>query len=281
MSELRRSNAASQMPRVLHITSKSLECEHPQGTTGVLSVTRVMFATNHFDAPLRIPNSSHISVLAFCDTALTYKQRAVDLVSRMTLSEKVQQRRDIVYSVPGAWIAWLQVVVQGIAQCLHVGRGATSFYSVVLGATSFPMVILSAASFNESLWKNIGWAIARAMYNIGKAGLMFWSLKINVAINRRWRRALDTPWEDPFVVGRKRREKSNPNWSEAHLPLPFQLYCLLSNLGIKFRVPKSDLSNPRGVIKRKGINMPWIFKNSGRLVDFFFILRAFNSRKEG
>lgn len=40
------------------------------------------------------------------------------------------------------------------------------------------------------------------MHNLGHAGLMFWSLVINVARGPRWGRTLEVPDEDPFVVGR-------------------------------------------------------------------------------
>lgn len=43
---------------------------------------------------------------------------------------------------------------------------------------------------------------ARAMHNAGMAGLTFWSPNINVVRDPRWGRILETPGEDPFVVGR-------------------------------------------------------------------------------
>lgn len=43
---------------------------------------------------------------------------------------------------------------------------------------------------------------ARAMYNLGRAGLTFWSPNINVVRDPRWGRILETPGEDPFVVGK-------------------------------------------------------------------------------
>uniref|UniRef100_A0ACD6AMC6 Uncharacterized protein n=1 Tax=Avena sativa TaxID=4498 RepID=A0ACD6AMC6_AVESA len=82
---------------------------------------------------------------------------------------------------------------------LHSGRAA------VFNGTVFANVINSAASFNESLWMSIGQAIsteARAMYNLGKGGLTYWSPNINVVRDPRWGRALETPGEDPYVVGR-------------------------------------------------------------------------------
>lgn len=42
---------------------------------------------------------------------------------------------------------------------------------------------------------------ARAMYNLGRAGLTYWSPNINVVRDPRWGRITETPGEDPFVVG--------------------------------------------------------------------------------
>lgn len=42
---------------------------------------------------------------------------------------------------------------------------------------------------------------ARAMYNLGRAGLTFWSPNINVVRDPRWGRIIETPGEDPYVVG--------------------------------------------------------------------------------
>ena len=42
---------------------------------------------------------------------------------------------------------------------------------------------------------------ARAMYNLGHAGLTFWSPKINIVRDPRWGRGLETPGEDPYVAG--------------------------------------------------------------------------------
>ncbi|TQD71672.1 hypothetical protein C1H46_042792 [Malus baccata] len=42
---------------------------------------------------------------------------------------------------------------------------------------------------------------ARAMYNLGRAGLTYWSPNVNVVRDPRWGRATETPGEDPYVVG--------------------------------------------------------------------------------
>ncbi|KAL3741535.1 hypothetical protein ACJRO7_017061 [Eucalyptus globulus] len=145
-----------------------------------------------------------MSAFSFCDASLTYEERAKDLVKRMVLHEKVRQLGNGAYGVPRLGLPkyeWWSEALHGVS---NVGPG-TFFDDVVPGATSFPTVILTAATFNESLWKSIGQAVsteARAMYNLGRAGLTFWSPTINVVRDPRWGRALETPGEDPFVVGR-------------------------------------------------------------------------------
>ncbi|XP_038680677.1 probable beta-D-xylosidase 5 [Tripterygium wilfordii] len=139
----------------------------------------------------------------YCDKSLPFEVRAKDLVDRMTLSEKVQQMGNKATGAPRIGLLkyeWWSEALHGIS---NVGPG-TFFDDTVLGATSFPTIILSAASFNQSLWKSIGQAVStegRAMYNMGRAGLTFWSPTINVARDPRWGRITETPGEDPYVVG--------------------------------------------------------------------------------
>ncbi|KAF6172220.1 hypothetical protein GIB67_024842 [Kingdonia uniflora] len=147
---------------------------------------------------------TNMNSLPFCDQGLSYHVRAKDLVDRMTLQEKVAQLGDQAVGVerlnlPG--YQWWSEALHGVSD---VGHG-THFDNNITAATSFPTVILSTASFNETLWKTIGEAVsneARAMHNLGLAGLTFWSPNINVARDPRWGRILETPGEDPFVVGR-------------------------------------------------------------------------------
>ncbi|XP_012072480.1 probable beta-D-xylosidase 5 [Jatropha curcas] len=146
----------------------------------------------------------NVSDFVFCDKSLPYVVRAKDLVNRMTLQEKVQQLGDLAYGVPRLGLPkyeWWSEALHGVS---NLGPG-TFFDDLVPGATSFPTVILTTASFNESLWRTIGQAVsteARAMYNLGRAGLTFWSPTINVARDPRWGRITETPGEDPFIVGR-------------------------------------------------------------------------------
>ncbi|KAJ0017072.1 hypothetical protein Pint_10025 [Pistacia integerrima] len=145
-----------------------------------------------------------VSDFAFCDSSLPYSVRVKDLVDQMTLSEKVNQLGNLAYGVPRLGLPkyeWWSEALHGVS---NVGPG-TFFDDVVPGSTSFPTVISTTASFNESLWKKIGQAVsteARAMFNLGRAGLTYWSPNINVVRDPRWGRAIETPGEDPFIVGR-------------------------------------------------------------------------------
>ncbi|PIA28627.1 hypothetical protein AQUCO_06800054v1 [Aquilegia coerulea] len=146
-----------------------------------------------------------LSKFPFCDQTLPYNVRVKDLVDRMTLDEKIAQLGD---SAPGVkrlgfpGYEWWSEALHGVSDA---GR-AVRFDSVTPSATSFPTVILTAAAFNESLWKSIGVAIsneARALHNVGlSSGLTFWAPNINVVRDPRWGRTMETPGEDPFVVGR-------------------------------------------------------------------------------
>ncbi|XP_019054811.1 PREDICTED: probable beta-D-xylosidase 2 [Nelumbo nucifera] len=144
-----------------------------------------------------------VSNFVFCNKSLPLEARAKDLVDRMSLSEKTQQLGNSAAGVPRLGLPsyeWWSEALHGVTSS---GRG-THFDQAVPGGTSFPTVILSAASFNASLWKNMGQVVsteARALYNLGRAGLTYWSPNINVIRDPRWGRVMETPGEDPFVVG--------------------------------------------------------------------------------
>ncbi|TXG64130.1 hypothetical protein EZV62_011124 [Acer yangbiense] len=150
-------------------------------------------------------NKPETSQFLFCDTSISYEERAKDLVSRLTLKEKVRQLVDDSTGVARLGVPaykWWNEALHGVSS---VGRGNVHFNATVPGATSFPAVILSAASFNVSLWFKMGQVVsteARAMYNVGQAGLTYWSPNVNVFRDPRWGRGQETPGEDPLVVSK-------------------------------------------------------------------------------
>ncbi|XXG50487.1 hypothetical protein AAC387_Pa02g4488 [Persea americana] len=145
-----------------------------------------------------------ISGLQFCNTSLPYDVRAKDLVDSMTLEEKAHQLGNKATGVPRLGIPpyqWWSEALHGVSTS---GPG-TFFNGTVPAATSFPTPLSLTASFNESLWRTLGQVTsteARAMHNEGQAGLTFWSPNINVVRDPRWGRAMETPGEDTFVIGR-------------------------------------------------------------------------------
>ncbi|GLJ44838.1 hypothetical protein SUGI_0943260 [Cryptomeria japonica] len=148
------------------------------------------------------PKRMDIKKLGFCNTSMTFNERAKDLVGRLTLQEKVQQLVNQAAGVPRLGVPgyeWWSEALHGVS---NTGPGV-KFNATVPGATSFPQVILTAASFNESLWYKIGQVVsteARAMHNVGQAGLTYWSPNVNIFRDPRWGRGQETPGEDPLVV---------------------------------------------------------------------------------
>ena len=133
---------------------------------------------------------------------MTFHERAHELVSKMTLDEKIAQ---MCYEAPA--IERLGVPAYNWwNECLHgVARAGR--------ATVFPQAIGMAASFDTELMHEVASAIsteARAKYNeykkIGDTvqyqGLTFWSPNINIFRDPRWGRGHETYGEDPYLTAR-------------------------------------------------------------------------------
>jgi beta-glucosidase len=139
---------------------------------------------------------------AYLNPDLPVSERVQDLLSRMTLKEKLGQ---FVHSVDG--IPRLGMVPYNFwSEGLHgVGRNGR--------ATVFPQVIGMSATWNPVLVKAIASAIGdegRAKFHEtlrtkGKTdlyqGLTFWSPNINIFRDPRWGRGQETWGEDPFLTG--------------------------------------------------------------------------------
>ena len=133
---------------------------------------------------------------------MTFLERAKELVSKMTIEEKMAQMR---YDAPA--IERLGVPAYNWwNECLHgVARQGC--------ATVFPQAIGMAASFNTDLMHKVATAIsdeARAKYNEFKKfgstelyqGLTYWSPNINIFRDPRWGRGHETYGEDPLLTGK-------------------------------------------------------------------------------
>ncbi|CAI0375654.1 unnamed protein product [Linum tenue] len=143
--------------------------------------------------------------LGFCNGSLSWADRVSDLVGRLTLQEKITFLVNSAGSVARLGIPryeWWSEALHGVSD---VGPGTRFSSNVVPGATSFPQVILTAASFNTTLFQAIGKVVsteARAMHNVGLAGLTYWSPNINIVRDPRWGRTQETPGEDPLLTSK-------------------------------------------------------------------------------
>lgn len=132
---------------------------------------------------------------------LSAEIRANDLVSKMTMEEKISQMLHAAKAIPRLEILsynWWN-------ECLHgIANGV---------ATVFPQSIGLGATFNPDLM----FEIANAISDEGRAkhhahlknndrgifkGLTFWSPNVNIFRDPRWGRGQETYGEDPYLMGK-------------------------------------------------------------------------------
>ena len=138
----------------------------------------------------------------YLDHTLPISERVDDLISRMTLEEKVSQMVNDAPAIERLGIPaynWWN-------ECLHgVARAGV--------ATVFPQAIGLAATFDTDLMSRVASAIsdeARAKHRrwlqLGErqiyTGLTFWSPNVNVFRDPRWGRGHETYGEDPYLTSR-------------------------------------------------------------------------------
>ena len=138
----------------------------------------------------------------YMNSKLPIDQRVDDLVSRMTLEEKISQMQNGAAAIPRLGVPeyeWWNEALHGVA------RAGT--------ATVFPQAIGLAATFNDKLVYQTADVIsteARAKHHeavrkndFGRyKGLTFWSPNINIFRDPRWGRGQETWGEDPFLTGK-------------------------------------------------------------------------------
>jgi len=150
-------------------------------------------------ALLFIVNAGHAQS-AYLDPAKPLDERVRDLVSKLTLDEKVHQMMNSSPAIPRLNIPaynWWNEALHGVAR-----SGV---------ATVFPQAIGLAATFDSKLARQEATAIsdeARAMYNAAQkedyherfGGLTFWTPNINIFRDPRWGRGQETYGEDPYLT---------------------------------------------------------------------------------
>jgi beta-glucosidase len=148
------------------------------------------------------PSQQSTPTMPFRDPSLPLDRRIDDLVSRLTLEEKISQLMNDSPAIDRLGIPaynWWNESLHGVARA---GR-----------ATVFPQAIGLAATFDADNMLRVSTAIsdeARAKFHEfqrrGKRniyqGLTFWTPNINLFRDPRWGRGMETYGEDPYLTGR-------------------------------------------------------------------------------
>jgi beta-glucosidase len=151
---------------------------------------------------LRLSSAQVAEDPAYRNPHLSPERRAADLVSRLTLQEKVLQMQNSAPAIPRLNIPaydWWNEALHGVARA---GR-----------ATVFPQAIGLGATWDTELVHSVADTVsteARAKYNQAISendhsryhGLTFWSPNINIFRDPRWGRGQETYGEDPFLTSR-------------------------------------------------------------------------------
>jgi beta-glucosidase len=138
----------------------------------------------------------------YLDSSRPVAERVDDLVSRMTLDEKIGQLMNKAPAIERLGIPaynWWNEALHGVARA-----GL---------ATVFPQAIGLAATWDTALMRQVATAISdearakhhefarrdkRGLYQ----GLTFWSPNVNIFRDPRWGRGMETYGEDPYLAGR-------------------------------------------------------------------------------
>ncbi len=167
-------------------------------------------------------NTSKAQQYPYQDTSLTFEQRVNNLVSLLTVEEKVGQMVNDAPAITRLGIPaynWWNETLHGVAR---------SPYKV----TSYPQAIAMAATWDTaSLRKMADYSAieGRAIFNDSRKkgktgiylGLTYWTPNINIFRDPRWGRGQETYGEDPFLTGELGKsfvdglEGNNPKYLKA------------------------------------------------------------------
>lgn len=145
--------------------------------------------------------SATAQLLPYCNPDLSARERARDLLSRLTLEEKARLMLDESPAIPRLGIKkffWWSEALHGAA---NMG-----------GVTVFPEPVGMAASFNDGLLRHVFDAASdemRAQYNRRMLNggedekfhsLSVWTPNVNIFRDPRWGRGQETYGEDPYLT---------------------------------------------------------------------------------
>ncbi len=140
--------------------------------------------------------------LPYQDECLTIDERVDDLISRMTLKEKVSQMMNNAPAIPRLDIPeyeWWNECLHGVARA---GEATVFPQAIGLAATWDPELIYTAAcAISDEARAKHHEALRNDQRNRYQ-GLTYWTPNINIFRDPRWGRGQETYGEDPYLTAR-------------------------------------------------------------------------------
>jgi beta-glucosidase len=143
-----------------------------------------------------LPHFSFGATNPYQDDSLSYRDRARDLVARMTVLEKANQVNNFTSAISRLGLPQYIYQAEGI-------HGWFGFYNTRY--TIFPVPMAMGATWDPALVNQVGSAIsdeARGNHNAGLEDLNVFAPTINLARDPRWGRTEETYTEDPYLLSR-------------------------------------------------------------------------------
>lgn len=156
----------------------------PIGAIGIAAILAVAPGANFEAAAETLP---------YQDESLSDFERAADMVSRMTLAEKINQIGHQTYGISRLGLKdynYWNEAIHGVAR-----SGI---------ATQFPVSKALSSAWDTSLMFDVATAIsdeARVYNNTKGKGLIYWCPTINMSRDPRWGRDEENYGEDPYLTG--------------------------------------------------------------------------------
>jgi beta-glucosidase len=142
------------------------------------------------------------SVLPFRNPELPFNQRASDLISRLTIPEKIGQMLNECQAVPRLGIPAYNYWSESLHGVVGNGRATVFPQAIGLAATWDPALLNRIASaISDEARAKYHAALNRQGYTVQMQGLTFWAPNINIFRDPRWGRGQETYGEDPFLTG--------------------------------------------------------------------------------
>ena len=133
------------------------------------------------------------------DSCLDFEERVEDLVSRMTLEEKVAQMNSFTPAIERLGVPAFHYHNEALHGISEAPGG------VLARATSFPQSIAMGSTWNPALMREVFTAVSdeiRAYNNLGEIDPSMWSPNINMLRDPRWGRNDEAYSEDPYLMSR-------------------------------------------------------------------------------